>query len=59
MIIYFNKIQYKKMYIILCVNKWFNIFLEDLIQQFLHMDKRVVVKLTQCLVISIKISLKE
>jgi hypothetical protein len=59
MIIYFNKIQYKKMYIIVCVNKWFNIFLEDLIQQFLHMDKQVVVKLTQCLVISIKISLKE
>lgn len=39
----------KKKFIILYVNKWFNILLEDLIQLFLLMGRQEVGKLIRCL----------
>lgn len=61
MIMYFNKIQHKKIFIIVYVNKWYRILLKDSTLQYLHMDKLVVVRHTQCLEIYmvIKKTIKE
>lgn len=49
MITFLNNYRHKKIFIIMYVNKWYNILLEGLIQQYLHMDRQEVGKHILCL----------